>query len=42
MQYYVRLSGIEEQGATQVLRILPSDAAVMGEVVSIFGLKNRK
>ena len=39
MQYYIRLAGIDERGATQVLRILPSDADVMGEVVSIYAGK---
>jgi integrase len=41
MQYYVRLAGIDERGATQVLRMLPSDAAVMAEVVDIFEFKGR-
>jgi integrase len=36
MQHYVRLAGIDEKGATQVLKVLPSDAAVMAEVVDIF------
>ena len=40
MQYYIRLAGVDERGATQALRFLPSDAALMGEVVSIFGLKS--
>ncbi|MGE4234146.1 MAG: tyrosine-type recombinase/integrase [Bacteriovoracia bacterium] len=42
MQHYIRLAGIDERGATQVLRILPSDAAVMGEVVSLFEFKGKK
>lgn len=42
MQHYVRLAGIDERGATQVLKVLPSDAAVMAEVVSIFGKKGNK
>lgn len=42
MQHYVRLAGIEEQGATQVLKILPSDAAVMGEVVNLFEFKAKR
>lgn len=42
MQHYIRLAGVEEAGATQVLRILPSDAAVMGEVVDLFEFKAKK
>lgn len=42
MQHYIRLAGVEEQGATQVLRVLPSDAAVMGEVVNLFGFKAKR
>lgn len=41
MQHYVRLAGVDERGATQSLRVLPSDAAVMAEVVSIFDFKSR-
>ncbi len=39
MQHYTRLAGIDERGATQVLKMLPSDAAMMGEVVDIFEFK---
>ena len=39
MQFYTRLAGIDERGATQVLKLLPSDAAVMGEVVDLFEFK---
>ena len=42
MQYYIRLAGVEEAGATQVLRLLPSDAAAMGEVVNLFEFKAKK
>lgn len=42
MQHYVRLAGIDEQGATEALRILPSDEALMGEVVSIFDFKAKR
>lgn len=41
MQHYVRLAGIDERGATQVLKVLPSDAAVMAEVVNIFSRKGQ-
>jgi integrase len=39
MQRYIRMAGIDERGATQVLRVLPSDEAVMGEVVNLFEYK---
>ena len=42
MQRYIRMAGIDERGATQVLRFLPSDHAVMGEVVSLFEFKAKK
>ena len=39
MQHYTRLAGVDERGATQVLKILPTDAAVMGEVVNLFDFR---
>jgi integrase len=42
MQHYVRLAGVDERGATDVLRMLPSDAAVMAEVVNIFDFRSRQ
>ena len=42
MQRYIRLAGIDEQGATQVLRVMPSDAAVMAEVVNLFEFKAKQ
>ena len=42
MQLYVRLAGIDEKGATQVLKVLPSEAAVMAEVVNLFAFKNER
>jgi integrase len=36
MQRYIRLAGIDESGATEVLRFVPTDEAVMEKVVSIF------
>jgi integrase len=41
MQHYVRLAGVDERGATDVLRVLPSDSAVMAEVVNLFDFKGR-
>jgi integrase len=42
MQRYIRMAGIDERGATQVLKFMPSDAAVMGEVVSLFDFKAKR
>ncbi len=39
MQRYVRLAGVEKAGATECLRFLPSEEAVMEKVVSIFDYK---
>lgn len=36
MQIYLRLAGVDERGATNSLRFLPSDEAVMGHVVELF------
>ena len=38
MQRYIRMAGIDEKGATQVLKFLP-EAQVMGEVVNLFDFK---
>ena len=37
----MRMAGIDEPGAIQVLRVLPSDAAVMGEVVNLLEFKSK-
>ncbi|MBI2519773.1 MAG: site-specific integrase [Bdellovibrio sp.] len=39
MQIYLRLAGVDERGATDGLRFLPSDAAIMGHVVELFRFK---
>jgi len=39
MEFYIRVAGVEEKGATDCLRILPSEAEVMGNVVELFGIK---
>ena len=39
MQIYMRLAGVDEKGATEGLRFLPSDEAVMGRVVELFKQK---
>lgn len=36
MEYYVRVAGVDEKGATDCLKILPSEAEVMGNVVELF------
>ncbi len=42
MQRYIRMAGIDERGATQVLKIMPSDEAVMAEVVNLFEFKAKQ
>ncbi len=41
MQRYIRLAGIDEGGATEVLRFIPTEEAVMEKVVSMFDHKKR-
>jgi hypothetical protein len=36
MEVYVRLAGVNERGATDVLRILPSDKIEQDNVISLF------
>lgn len=36
MEFYVRLAGVNEAGATEVLNILPTEREVMDNVVSLF------
>ncbi|OFZ78412.1 MAG: hypothetical protein A2583_14075 [Bdellovibrionales bacterium RIFOXYD1_FULL_53_11] len=40
MQRYVRLAGVDESGATEVLRFIPTEEAVMEKVVSLYDYKN--
>jgi len=42
MQRYIRLAGIDEAGATEVLRFIPTDEAVMEKVVSLYDYKNKE
>ncbi len=42
MQRYIRMAGIDEAGATEGLKFLPSDDAVMGRVVSLFDFRSRR
>ena len=36
MEYYVRLAGVDEAGATDVLNLMPNEREVMNNVVSLF------
>ncbi len=40
VEFYIRVAGVEEKGATDCLKILPSDAEVMGNVVALFGIQS--
>ena len=42
MQRYVRMAGIDEAGATETLRFLPTPEAVMEHVVNIVDYKDKK
>lgn len=42
MQHYTRLAGVDEKGATQVLRVLPNDAAAFSEAAEMFSEKAKK
>jgi integrase len=42
MQRYIRLAGIDEAGATEVLRFIPTEEAVMEKVVSLFDHRKKE
>ncbi len=42
MERYVRLAGVDERGATENLKILPTDAEVMAHVVNLCDFKAEK
>ena len=42
MRRYVRLAGIDEKGATEAIKILPSDVALIGKVVDLFEFRASK
>jgi len=42
MERYVRLAGVDERGATERLRFLPTDAEVMAQVVNLCDFKAEK
>lgn len=42
MQRYIRMAGIDEAGATETLRFIPTDAAVMEHAVNLVDYKVKK
>ena len=42
MQRYIRMAGIDEAGATEALRFIPTEEAVMEKVVSLFGGRKKE
>ncbi len=42
MQRYIRLAGIDEAGATEILKFIPTEAAVMEKVVSMYDYQKDK
>jgi len=42
MQRYIRLAGIDEAGATEVLRFIPTEEAVMEKVVSLYDHRKKE
>jgi integrase len=42
MQRYIRLAGVDEAGATEALRFIPTEEAVMEKVVSMYDHKRRE
>lgn len=39
MEFYIRVAGVEEQGATDCLKILPSESEVMSNVAELFKIQ---
>jgi len=42
MQRYIRMAGIDEAGATEILHFIPTDEAVMERIVSLVDYKTQK
>ncbi len=42
MQRYIRLAGIDEAGATETLKFIPTEEAVMEKVVSMYSAKKEE
>lgn len=40
MEFYIRVAGVDEKGATDCLKILPSEVEIMDNVVSLFGINH--
>ncbi len=38
MEFYIRVAGVDEKGATDCLSIMPSEVDVMNNVVKLFGI----
>ncbi len=38
MEFYIRVAGVDEKGATDCLKVLPSEAEVLENVVNLFGV----
>lgn len=41
MQRYIRLAGVDERGATDCLKVLPTDADAMNKIVSLLDFKGK-
>lgn len=41
MQRYIRLAGVDEAGATEVLRFIPTEEAVMERIVSMYDYRKK-
>jgi len=42
MQRYIRMAGIDEAGATEVLKFIPTEEAVMEKVVNLIDHRSKK
>ena len=42
MQRYIRLAGIDEEGATEVLHFIPTEEAAMEKVVSMYDHRKKE
>jgi ribulose bisphosphate carboxylase small subunit len=41
VNFYIRLAGVDEAGATEILRFVPTEEAVMEKVVSMYDHKRK-
>jgi len=42
MEQYIRLAWVDEAGATEVLRFIPTEEAVMERVVNLYDYRRRE